>query len=732
MTTWRIELSDIDGPVVVSDLAVRSFSYSDRLNAAGTFEAVLSGANTQATLANIKPGAREIRVYRDGTAVWGGYLWSVNVNSLNKKHFNVTLRGEGWLSRLRYRYVMKDLHYRDVNQETIAWKLIHHTQTLTKGDLGFSQGSHTGSSVPRERHYCSWERDSIAGAISELSNQDDGFDMEITPAGEFKTYSPKKGSASGITIDGGDAFPFDYEYDASDMANFITGLGNDDCNPVVYDLVDAGKRAEFGLLQSVLDNDTNKEKDVRSHTQTYLDLSKNVRYRGSFTYLHDKMPGGASPAYGTLTPGDTFTLTSGTPTAMGSPLGWWRMDEPDPIFTSPTPSEVTWSQSSGMTINSSTQITRTGGTPASWSEHAYSNEGYVASSGVGLKFKVATLASSEFMVGLCYNPAVSASWEGLNLAFYFTGSVLSAIYADGAALMTSIGHTVVDTDEFAIVYSGSWFRCYVNDVEIYRVSSTFAAQPLYFDTSFATIGVSVNDIVFGPVSPAYILNDSGSSNTDIPLTYAAPTYQTPGVEATGVGMTMVGETQFQASSEVFAGLFSGPGSVMGWVKSSDFGSSYCGLIGTQNGGFWLGLNNNVPHIFSWSSGGQSGTAVDISDDQWHHLALTFSGAGTGKLYVDGVIKYDSTYVVITPSDTSTNWLAVGGHAWASQRMNGSMDEVALYNTQLSDSAIAAIADGVGEGGSFGNFTTTARVIEHEVIGQPPTYIGHRISFDSGA
>lgn len=316
MVTWRIDLLAINGAVQVSNLTVRSFSYSDRLNAPGSFECVVSGKSSQATRANIKPGAQEVVVYRDGTAVWGGYLWSVNVNSVNAKHFNLTLRGEGWFSRLSRRYVLSDLHYRDVNQETIAWNLINHTQTQTGGALGFTQGAHSGSSTTRERHYCAWERDNIGGAITELANQDDGFDIEITPTKVVKTYSPKKTAASGITIDGGDAFPFDYEYDASDMANYVTGLGNDDCNPVVYDLVNSAKRTEFGLLQAVLDNDTNKDKDVRSHTQTYLDLNDDIRYRGTLQWLQDKMPQ-ATPAYGTLTPGDTFTLTAAVGTTAG-------------------------------------------------------------------------------------------------------------------------------------------------------------------------------------------------------------------------------------------------------------------------------------------------------------------------------------------------------------------------------------------------------------------------------
>lgn len=307
MATWRIDLANINGAVVQSDLKVMRWTYSNGLNGTGSFEATMFGRHSQATEANLKPGAREVRVYRDGTQVWGGYLWSVNVNAVNTKAFQITLRAESWFSRLRRRYVLADLLYRDVNQETIAWNLINHTQGQTEGNLGFTLGSHTGTSLARERNYCSWERHNIAAAIEELANQDDGFDFDITPAKVFNTYYGKRGSASGITIDGTKAFPFDYDYDASDMANYVTGLGNDDCNPVVYDAVNSSKRTEFGLLQAVEDYDTNKEKDVVSHVNSYLQVNALLRYRGAVTYVSAQA---GTPAFGTLPPGDTFTLTS--------------------------------------------------------------------------------------------------------------------------------------------------------------------------------------------------------------------------------------------------------------------------------------------------------------------------------------------------------------------------------------------------------------------------------------
>lgn len=309
MATYRIDLHDLNnGTPRVSDLQVKKFSFSTRLNGAGTFEATMFGKHAQATKANLKPGATEVKVYRDATQVWGGYLWAVQVNKVNPKAFDIQLRGEGWYSRLRRRFVVTDLHYRDVNQHQIAWNLINHTQGLTDGSLGFTQGSNAGPNVQRERHYCAWERPNVASGIDELAQLDDGFDFELTPDKVFKTYSPEKRTATGLTIDGNDAMTFDYLYDAADMANYVTALGSDDCNPVVFDAIDTAQRSEFGLLMAVVDHDTNKEKDVNAHGRQYLRRRKRLRYRiGKVSWLEGVHTG---PAWGAFSIGDTLTMTA--------------------------------------------------------------------------------------------------------------------------------------------------------------------------------------------------------------------------------------------------------------------------------------------------------------------------------------------------------------------------------------------------------------------------------------
>jgi hypothetical protein len=110
--------------------------------------------------------------------------------------------------------------------------------------------------------------------------------------------------------------------------------------------------------------------------------------------------------------------------------------------------------------------------------------------------------------------------------------------------------------------------------------------------------------------------------------------------------------------------------------------------GPYNGNYWLGLVDNVPHVFSWSDGGDSGTATAINDNQWHHLVLTVEGT-TGRLYVDGVEKWSGLYGHTTAGAA----LAIGGHGVFGQSYTGSIDEAAVWNRALLASDVALLSTG---------------------------------------
>ena len=74
---------------------------------------------------------------------------------------------------------------------------------------------------------------------------------------------------------------------------------------------------------------------------------------------------------------------------------------------------------------------------------------------------------------------------------------------------------------------------------------------------------------------------------------------------------------------------------------------------------------------------------------WSHLAATYDGQ-TLRLYVNGVQV--ASRVVLTPIETSTGALTIGGDALYGQYFAGRIDEVRIYNTALSASQIQADMD----------------------------------------
>ncbi|MCX6740247.1 MAG: LamG domain-containing protein [Candidatus Parcubacteria bacterium] len=76
------------------------------------------------------------------------------------------------------------------------------------------------------------------------------------------------------------------------------------------------------------------------------------------------------------------------------------------------------------------------------------------------------------------------------------------------------------------------------------------------------------------------------------------------------------------------------------------------------------------------------TTYDFVDNNWHHLALTWS-AGAYKVFVDGTAVYNAAYSTLT---TPTS-LFLGYGNIASTSLNGSMDSVAIYNDVLTDDEI---------------------------------------------
>ena len=137
----------------------------------------------------------------------------------------------------------------------------------------------------------------------------------------------------------------------------------------------------------------------------------------------------------------------------------------------------------------------------------------------------------------------------------------------------------------------------------------------------------------------------------------------------------------------------------GWVKTTDTD----GTLMTDGGGvdtaFGTGLfvtGGKLTLIGSKGTAGQFNftvTGPTINDGQWHQFAYTWTGDNTPngvQLYMDGVVVAQGTAQVSLTA--FTNQLSFGGDPDfpTLPYLNGLLDEVSVYNSELSPSAIATI------------------------------------------
>jgi hypothetical protein len=130
---------------------------------------------------------------------------------------------------------------------------------------------------------------------------------------------------------------------------------------------------------------------------------------------------------------------------------------------------------------------------------------------------------------------------------------------------------------------------------------------------------------------------------------------------------------------------SSTGTIEAWIKTSDAGSGYRGIV-VKSSHAGLFLNDNKLMTYVWSA---PGTAITIptpllNDGQWHHVALTFQMISTNnQLYLDGVAVGSPFYM---NSVNNSNNLNIGSNL-TTQYFNGNIDGVKVWSRRLTAAEI---------------------------------------------
>jgi len=136
--------------------------------------------------------------------------------------------------------------------------------------------------------------------------------------------------------------------------------------------------------------------------------------------------------------------------------------------------------------------------------------------------------------------------------------------------------------------------------------------------------------------------------------------------------------------------FSNTLSVSCWVKTS---TSSKGILAIRVG------NTPTQEAFSLTSSGEvrmnNGTRLtantSILDNNYHHVVVTYNtslATNNLKIYIDGILDNSVNRTTVIQG-SGTNYLIIGEYR-ASNFFNGNIDEVSVFNSELSSSDVTSI------------------------------------------
>lgn len=298
---YKVILTYLNG-AIIDEVPVSNLTFGYALDEAGSCSFTVALKDPKCTRAILEPGEREVKVYRDGVLVWGGYLWTAYA-SWGEGH--VRFACEGYLSRLSKRLVTSNLTYTSLEQFDIAWNLIAHTQAKTDGNLGITRGPEGNSGVQRTRKYAQFERPNILEEIQGLADAGTGFDFEIDQNKVFHMYYPEKGSNKLVNFElGKNIGGFSYDIDTVSIVNSVSAIGAGEGElTCVASAVDTASRSKYGLMEDTLSLQNIKRFDtLQDRANGWVARNKDARFQpqGNIT--------GSDPVWTTLATGDRVTI----------------------------------------------------------------------------------------------------------------------------------------------------------------------------------------------------------------------------------------------------------------------------------------------------------------------------------------------------------------------------------------------------------------------------------------
>lgn len=288
---WTI---DIQGPNGGVNLGTSVPFKSARLAWTGEGPGAMEVDILEAQMSDLwQPGTHRAIAKLDGVPKLACYLESLSRDSSPTEGLVYRAAGLGLASILDRRYIRRPQAFAAVDTPAgeIAWQLIDAVQDQVQGDMGFTLGTITGTTVNRTEGYCSGSN--VGDEIRALANIRRGFDWEIDAGGAFNVWNSSRGTdLSGTylvqpTVVNG----WTVEADTSDLVTNVVGVGDEarPWGPVEVGVV-AGIASIYGRRELHIDVDSSDEQELEDAAAAQVEVQAGARVRVGTTWIEGLGP----------------------------------------------------------------------------------------------------------------------------------------------------------------------------------------------------------------------------------------------------------------------------------------------------------------------------------------------------------------------------------------------------------------------------------------------------------
>ena len=216
--------------------------------------------------AAIESFGTDLVVYRDGTKIFRGRITSEQ-DQISASNHVASFSAVDYRGLLSHRLVDAVLTWSAIDQGTIAWDLVDHTQGKSEGDLGITQGLGTTSGTTRDRTIEVGTK--IGEAITSLGRLQNGFEWTINPDLELDRWYPRRGADDGVQLDyGGLITSLTRTLTPAEFANVVVVGGSNETTPVQGEK--SGSYGNQGRWEQFRGYPTIKEQDTLDDRADWL------------------------------------------------------------------------------------------------------------------------------------------------------------------------------------------------------------------------------------------------------------------------------------------------------------------------------------------------------------------------------------------------------------------------------------------------------------------------------